>query len=400
MGQTPELVVLPGVAANDPRAPLSPDNAKRLIGNGWRVTVPAGLGAGVGWLDAAYTEAGAEVVPNVTDRLASAAVALTRDPPTHETIDRLGPASVLLGFLEPFERLDLVAALRDKGVSAMALELVPRTTIAQPMDALSSQASLAGYAMVLMAADVLGKALPMMSTAAGTIRPAKVLVVGTGVAGLQAIATAQRLGARVTAYDVRETARQQVESLGAQFAKIDLGGDAETAGGYAKALTEDQLAKQRQQLAALCAQSDVIVCTAQVFGRRAPVIVTHDMLTGMGPGSVVVDGAAATGSNVEGTATHTGDEPRTVGHARVLAPTRPAARVARDASFVLGANVMAILAHVFPSETGEDKTTSVRTDLNTDDAITAAMLATHAGNIPDARLADKLAQHTTGGASA
>lgn len=393
MGDGPELLMLAGVDADDARAALSPEHAGRLIADGWRVTVPAGLGAGVGWLDAAYAEAGAEVVADVGERLGGASVVLARDPLTPETVDRLGDSAVVLGFLEPFERLDLIAKLRDTGVSALALELVPRTTIAQPMDALSSQASLAGYAMVLMAADVLGKALPMMSTAAGTIRPAKVLVVGTGVAGLQAIATAQRLGARVTAYDVRETARQQVESLGAQFAKIDLGGDAETAGGYAKALTDEQLGKQRAQLAALCAQSDVIVCTAQVFGRRAPVILTDEMLRGMGPGSVVVDGAAATGGNVEGTAEHAGGAVRTVGHARVLAPTRPAARVARDASFVLSANVLAVLSHVFPTDA---ETKAVRTALDVEDAITKAMLATHAGAVPDERLASKLVE---GGAS-
>ncbi|MEM7622949.1 MAG: NAD(P)(+) transhydrogenase (Re/Si-specific) subunit alpha, partial [Planctomycetota bacterium] len=280
-------------------------------------------------------------------------------------------------FIDPFAAASNVLRLATRGLKTVSLELVPRTTKAQPMDALSSQANLAGYAAVMTGAGLIPKALPMMSTAAGTIRPARVLVVGTGVAGLQAIATAQRLGARVTAYDVRPAAKEQVESLGARFAKIELGETSEAAGGYAKSLTPEQLDRQRQQLASLCAESDLIITTAQVFGRPAPVVVTTDIVDRMMPGSVIIDAAASTGGNVE-----PGLPGETINHNGVTIVSDPhlPSRVSADASAVLGANFVALISHIFDPET-----LALRDD--EPDDITNAVLLTSGGEIRDKRVA-------------
>ena len=267
-----------------------------------------------------------------------------------DTAGLLSEHTLLVGFIEPFARHDLVQQLAEQKVTTLPLEFVPRTTRAQSYDALSSQASLAGYVAVLLAANSTAKVLPMMSTAAGTIQPARVLVIGTGVAGLQAIATARRLGARVTAFDVRDTAKEQVESLGAKFAVIDLGQTEEQAGGYAGALTDEQLAKQRAGLAALCAESDIIVTTAQIFGRPAPTILTPEMVAGMKRGAVIVDTAFATGGNVD-SSVELDEDSTTNNGVLILREARLAARVAVDASAVLGKNITGLLGHVCDDET-------------------------------------------------
>ena len=217
-----------------------------------------------------------------------------------EDIAKIKPETLVISFLDPFNENQLIEELKNKSISSISMELIPRTTRAQKMDALSSQANLAGYSAVIIASDLLEKALPMMMTAAGTISPSKVFVVGVGVAGLQAIATAKRLGARVEAFDTRPVVEDQVKSLGARFVKIDLGDTEETNQGYAKALTEEQIQKQQEGMKKICASSDIVITTAQVFGRPAPKIITSEMVKAMQPGSVIVDMAVSSGGNVEG----------------------------------------------------------------------------------------------------
>ena len=217
-----------------------------------------------------------------------------------EDVAKIKPETLVISFLDPFNENQLIEELKNKSISSISMELIPRTTKAQKMDALSSQANLAGYSAVIIASDLLEKALPMMMTAAGTISPSKVFVVGVGVAGLQAIATAKRLGARVEAFDTRPVVEDQVKSLGARFVKIDLGDTEETNQGYAKALTEEQIQKQQEGMKKICASSDIVITTAQVFGRPAPKIITSEMVEAMQPGSVIVDMAVSSGGNVEG----------------------------------------------------------------------------------------------------
>lgn len=251
--------------------------------------------------------------------------------------------AVHVSFLDPFNERALLDAFAAAGVAAVSMEMIPRTTLAQKMDALSSQASLAGYAAVLQAAARLRLALPMMMTPAGTIMPARVFVIGAGVAGLQAIATAKRLGARVEAFDTRPAVEEQVRSLGAKFVKIDLGETGQTEGGYAKALTPEQIGRQQAGMARICAQADIVITTAKVFGRPAPRLVTAAMLGGMKAGSVVVDLALESGGNVEGA--RAGEDFTTPNGVTVLGHACLEGTVAHHASQVLAANFAAWITH-------------------------------------------------------
>lgn len=281
------------------RVSMTPATAEKLARLGVEVMVESGLGAGIDASDAAYADRGAKVMDRNAGLAAADWVFRLRPPPAAEAAASR-PGTFHIGYLEPFTNRAVIEALAASGATALSVELLPRTTIAQKMDALSSQANLAGYVAVILAAERLSKVFPMMMTPAGTITPARVLVIGAGVAGLQAIATARRLGARVEAYDTRPAVKEQVQSLGAKFVEIDLGETGQTKDGYAKALTEEQLERQRAAMARHCAEADVVITTAQVFGRRAPRIITAAMLDGMRPGSVVVDMAVETGGNVEG----------------------------------------------------------------------------------------------------
>ena len=383
----PIIAAIASEQTTDQRVPVTPESAKALVEAGWDVRVPRGMGLPSGFADEAYEAAGASLCEG-REALQSARIALCVSMDSDSFVDMVPEGVILAGFLDPFTKPARIARLAERGVSSLALELVPRTTIAQSMDGLSSQASLAGYAAVVLAASKLAKALPMMSTPAGTIKPARVLVVGTGVAGLQAIATAVRLGARVTAYDVRPTAKEQVESLGAKFAKIDLGETGETAGGYAKELTSEQLDMQRQQLTKLCAESDIIVTTAQIFGRPAPMIVTSDMVRAMKPGSVIVDAAIATGGNVE--VAKVGQEIEFEGVTIIGDPLLPS-RVARDASQMLASNFVSLLTRVLDAETKQLKNPE-------EDEILASVLLTHGGQIRDERIAKLTVSPSQGGA--
>ncbi len=353
------------------RVALTPNVVEKLVQLGAHVFVERGFGQSVNWDDASWESAGAEVKQDTKDGYAQADIVVSLNPPEPTVLDHLNHNAILISFFDPFDNTQLVSALARKRLSSLCMELIPRTTYAQKMDALSSQASLAGYAAVLIAAERINKVLPMMTTPAGTIAPGRVFVIGVGVAGLQAIATAKRLGARVEAYDTRPVVEEQVRSLGARFVKIDVGETGQTEQGYAKALTEEQLERQRRQMARYCANSDIVITTAQVFGRRAPRIVTDDMIAGMKPGSVVVDLAASTGGNVEGTVV----DQEVLRHGVLLVGNGNfAGEVALDASQMYASNVFNLIAHAWDKE-------AARLVLDPEDDVIGTCLLTHEGDI-------------------
>ena len=331
-------------AAGERRVAATPASVKKLVGLGHEVAVQCGAGSGAGFPDAEYAEAGARLVEDGGAAFGADVVLMVRL--AQEDAERLSPGAVYVGFLDPFRAPKLVAALAGRGVTAIAMDLIPRTTRAQKMDALSSQASLAGYVAVIEAAFHSSRIFPMMMTPAGTIRPARVFVIGAGVAGLQAIATARRLGARVEAFDTRPAVAEEVRSLGARFVEIDVGDTGQTEQGYARALTAEQLALQQEGMARVIAQSDVVITTAQVFGRPAPRIVSRAMVETMRPGSVVVDLAVETGGNVEGSEA---DADVDIGGVKLLGRGNLPAAVAANASEMYAAN----LAHFVEAFTAD-----------------------------------------------
>ncbi len=345
-----ECLVLKERRRGDLRAALSPAAAAKLAALGFPLTIESGLGEGSAYPDSEYTAAGAKLAGDRDAALAAADLHLRVNKPAPEEVARMKRGSVLLAMLDPFNDRELVAALAQAGISAVSLEMIPRTTLAQKMDVLSSQASLAGYAAVLAAANTLKAILPMMMTPAGTINPARVFVIGVGVAGLQAIATAKRLGARVEAFDTRPVVEEQVKSLGAKFIKIDLGETGQTAQGYAKELTPEQLAKQREGMAKVCAYSDIVITTAKLFGRKAPQLVTGEMVAGMKSGSVIVDLAAEGGGNVAGTRA---DETITTSNGvTIIGDTCLEGRVAMHATQVYASNLANFIEHFQGAEAG------------------------------------------------
>ena len=354
---------------NEPRAAVTPDTAARLVKLGATVAVQSGIGGGAFFPDAAYEKAGAAVRSDRAAALGEADIVLRVRKPPAEEVALLKQGAVHISFLDPFNETELVDDLARHGVSALSMELVPRSTRAQKLDALSSQHSIAGYAMVLMAADQLKHILPMMVTPSGTLQPARVFVIGAGVAGLQAIATAKRLGARVEAFDTRPDVAEQVESLGARSVKVDLGETGQTSQGYAKALTPEQLAKQRTAMADRCAQSDIVITTAQLFGRKAPVVVTGAMVQRMKPGSIIVDYAVESGGNVEGS------EPGkdvVANDVTIIGYRNIPGRLASSASQMYANNLFNFVDQFWDA----DSTTFV---LNRDDEIVSGSLVTHDG---------------------
>jgi NAD(P) transhydrogenase subunit alpha len=287
-------------APGERRVALTPETCKKLRNAGARVRIERGVGQPAYFSDEAYVDAGAEVVDDADTALADADVVLCVQPPGADAIARMKPGASLVGMLQPQGDAARAEALQARGILAFPLERLPRTTRAQAMDVLSSQAGMAGYKAVLIAAQLAPRFFPMLTTAAGTIRPSRVLIVGAGVAGLQAIATARRLGAQVEGFDVRPETREQIQSLGGKF--LDLGVTAAGEGGYARSLSEDERAEQQRRLGEHLRSIDVVVCTAAVPGRPAPKIISAAMVAGMRPGSVIVDLAAETGGNCELTA--------------------------------------------------------------------------------------------------
>jgi proton-translocating NAD(P)+ transhydrogenase subunit alpha len=323
------------------RVALVPEIAGRLTGSGFDILVEQGAGETAGFLDAAFTEAGATIVDGVFGQ-AEGVVKVQK--PTADEVGRLRQGDVLIGFLQPLTDEEGIARLTAAGVVAFAMESIPRITRAQPMDALSSQATVSGYKGALLAADRLPRFFPMLTTAAGTVAPAKVLVLGAGVAGLQAIATARRLGAVVAGFDVRPVVREQVESLGASFLDLGVRGE-ETEGGYATELTPEQQAQQQGELEKRLPDYDVVITTAAIPGRPAPKLIPAAAVAAMRPGSVIVDLAAETGGNCE--LTTPGEE--TVEHGvTIVGLTNVPSTMPAHASQLYARNVSALLAHLAP----------------------------------------------------
>ena len=281
------------------RVSLTLESAKKFLDKGLNISIEKSFAEHLGSSDKEFQDLGVKTL-NRDEGFASAEIVCSVRNLTEEELDKINESTLLVSFLDPFNEKSLVKKIREKNISAISMELIPRITRAQKMDALSSQANLAGYSSVIIASQELQKALPMMMTAAGTISPSKVFVIGVGVAGLQAIATAKRLGAKVEAFDTRPVVEEQVKSLGARFVKIDIGETGETEQGYAKELTPEQIEMQREGMKKVCASSDIVITTAQVFGRPAPTLVTSEMVSAMSQGSVIVDMAVGTGGNVEG----------------------------------------------------------------------------------------------------
>lgn len=330
----------------EPRVPLIPDAIKKLKQlDGVEVLVEKGMTNMVS--DDVYEAAGAEIVADRTKLLSTADMLLWVDAPCEEDIEQMKKGALSISFLDPYNNKDLVNKFIDSGVDAISMEMIPRTTLAQKMDALSSQASLAGYVAVTLGAYKLDRIFPMMMTPAGTIPPARVFVIGAGVAGLQAIATAKRLGARVEAFDTRAVVEEQVASLGAKFIKVDLGETGQTKDGYAKELTKEQLKKQQEAMVKSCASADLVITTAKLFGRKAPVIITKEILMQMRNGSVVVDLAAGTGGNVEGTVM---DQDTMVEGVQVVGLDNLPGEVAYDASAMYASNLTNLITHFYDKE--------------------------------------------------
>ncbi len=332
------------IAPGERRVALVPEVVKRLVDSGFTILVEAGAGAEAWFADRDYEEAGASITSSREQLLGQADAVVKVQKPTAEEIELLRDGSVLIAFLEPLTDPNEIELLARRGVIAFALESVPRITRAQPMDALSSQATVSGYKAVLLAADRLPKFFPMLMTAAGTVRPANVLVLGAGVAGLQAIATARRLGAVVSGYDVRPIVREQVESLGAKFLDLGVVGE-ETAGGYASELTDEDLRRQQQELERRIPEFDVVITTALVPGRPAPKLIPASAIEAMRDGSVILDLAAEAGGNAELTAP--GEEVVRAG-VTIVGLTNLPSTVPVHASQLYARNVQALLVHLAP----------------------------------------------------
>jgi NAD(P) transhydrogenase subunit alpha len=352
------------------RVALIPDDIKKLSGMGFEFTVVSGAGQKSGFEDSSYEAVGAKIVSKEEDGYQDADIIVRILKP--ETSKGMKPDTLHVSFLDPFNEKALLKEFADNQIQAVSLEMIPRTTLAQKMDVQSSQTSLAGYVAVLNAATRLPKILPMMVTPAGNINPARCFIIGVGVAGLQAIATAKRLGARVDAFDTRPVVEEQVKSLGANFAKIDLGDMGQTSQGYAKELTPEQIAKQQEAQAKVCEKANIVITTAKVFGRKAPLLIKKDVLDRMQPGAVIVDMAVATGGNVEGSSP---DHEVITDNGVIILPGDELQRqVPWDASKMLSGNISAFLTHFYNKETKEF-------EVNLEDEIMKGCLLTKGGAI-------------------
>ena len=360
------------------RVALIPDDIKRLISMGYEVKVTRGAGEKSGFNDEAYEKAGAVLVSSNEAGYEGSEIILRIMKP--ESIQGIPSGALHLSYLDPFNEKELLNEFAKSGVQAVSLEMIPRTTLAQKMDVQSSQTSLAGYTAVVNAAAKLPKILPMMVTPSGTIQPARVFIIGVGVAGLQAIATAKRLGARVDAFDTRPVVEEQVKSLGASFVKIDLGEMGQTDQGYAKELTPEQIAKQQEAQAKVCERSDIVITTAKVFGRKAPRLIGKDVLDRMKKGAVVVDMAVSTGGNVEGSKLF--EDVVTENGVTIMCGDMLERQVPYDASKMLSGNFYAFLTHFYDKESKE-------LVVNLEDEIMRGCLLTQGGQIIHERFKGK-----------
>jgi H+-translocating NAD(P) transhydrogenase subunit alpha len=364
-------------AAGERRVALVPESGKKLIQAGYQVMVEADAGAAAGFPDAAYREAGVTLEPSPATVLGADLILKVNRPEPGE-VAAMRPGSIYLGSLMPLRNLDTVRALATRGVTAFSTDAIPRTTRAQSMDTLSSMANISGYKGALLAATELNKYLPMLMTAAGMVPPARVFVVGAAVAGLQAIATARRLGANVFATDVRPEVKEQIESVGAKYVGIELKEAASAGGGYAKELTKEDHARQRELLAAQCAQSDVVITTALIGGVFAPRLITADMVKAMKPGAVIMDLAADGGGNCE---LSRPGETVVVGGVTIVAPLNLPATMPLHASLLFSRNLTAFLLAFTKDKTFQ---------LDFTDDIQQGAAITHDGEVKHARTRDAL----------
>ena len=363
--------------AAETRVALIPEHVGKLVNAGANISIEAGLGQTLQINDNAYTAVGATVVEDRAVLLQQADMVLRIRKPALDEISHLKQGCIYVSLLDPFNEKELIDAFVEQGISTISMEMIPRITRAQKMDVLSSQASLAGYVAVIVAAERLHKIFPMMMTPAGTIAPSRVFIIGAGVAGLQAIATAKRLGARVEAFDTRPVVEEQVKSLGARFVKVDLGETGQTKDGYAKALTDEQLQKQREAMAKVCASSDIVITTAQLFGRKAPLIVSAEMVQSMQKGSVIVDLAVESGGNVAGSEM---DQEVDANGVLIIGMGNLPGRVAVHASQMFSANMFNIIDEFWDAD-------KKHFDLNFKDEIIKSSLITHQGRIFSAFIA-------------
>ena len=360
-------IAVPAEKSEERRVAMTPSVAVRLVEDRHTVVIESGAGAPAGFPDDQYREAGAEVA---SDPYTDAELVAVVGPPTPDQASLIPEGGTLVGFLDPFDAAELVKILTNRNITAFAMEAIPRTTLAQSMDALSSQATAAGYHAVLLAAVATPRFFPMLTTAAGTIAPVKLLVLGAGVAGLQAIATARRLGASVSAYDIRPEVREQIESLGAKFVAAPVDESAAAATGYAREVSDETQRRQQEALAKVVADMDVVVTTAQIPGSPAPLLVSREMVERMRPGSVVVDVAAPTGGNCELTKP---GETVTHGGVAIIGPTDLASRVAIDASQMYSRNLASFLSRL--ADENADLT------FDWDDQIVSDACVTHDGRV-------------------
>jgi NAD(P) transhydrogenase subunit alpha len=373
-----KIAVPKEVYPDEQRVALIPAEVGKLTKAEHQVFIESGAGAGSSYTDDQYKEAGATVVKSAGELYKNAKVVFKVRPPQDEEIKKLPQGAVLISFLEVLREPSVAKKLADQKVTAVALEMVPRISRAQSMDALSSQASAAGYKATIIAAEAQRKYFPMLTTAAGTIRPAKVFVLGAGVAGLQAIATAKRLGASVQAFDIRAATKGEVESLGAKFIEIDLGESGEAEGGYAKEISEEAKKREHEVLKDVMSKCDVVITTAAVPGKKAPVLVTEDMVAAMKPGSVIVDMAVEQGGNVVGSkpGEHVDKDGVTI-----IGPVNLPSQMAIHTSQLFARNVVTLFNHLVKEG---------KFEFDFKDGITAGAVITHEGEVVNSKTKELL----------
>lgn len=365
------IAVMKETVSGENRVPVVPADIAKLGRLGAEVLVETGTGLACRFADQDYVDNGAQVLASKEELLGQADIVLRLRKPLLNDIAMMRPGTVHISYLDPFNETELVEAMLRHSISAVSLEMIPRTTLAQKMDVLSSQANLAGYVSVLIGASHLDRILPMMTTPAGTIKPAKVFVIGVGVAGLQAIATARRLGARVEAFDTRPVVEEQVKSLGAKFVQVDLGETGQTKDGYATQLSSQQLETQKQGMIKACNQADIVITTAQLFGRPAPRIIDRSIIAQMRPGSVIVDMAVESGGNVEGSEL---DKIVEVEGVTIVGFGNLPGKVALTASQMYSANLISFVTHFWHKE-------QKIFPIDLEDDILQAALVTHNGEL-------------------
>lgn len=380
-----KIAFLRETQAGEQRCSLLPINVKNYVRLGAEVLIESNLGKHIHITDDEYVEAGATQIASREEILAQADIIASLHKLEQEQLTKVKSGALLISFLDPFNEVGHIEQLRQSNLSSISIEMLPRISRCQKMDALSSQASLAGYAMVSQGMANLQSVLPMMMTPAGTLKPTKVFVIGAGVAGLQAIATAKRMGAQVTAFDTRPVVAEQVQSLGAKFLEIDLGQTSETGQGYATALTPEQMAIQQREQAKCIIDSDLIITTAQLFGRKPPVLIKQDVIDQMKPGSVIVDMAAENGGNVEGSIA---GETVEVSGVRIVGTGSWANLVAKDATQMYASNLFNLISEFWDQEANDFP-------IDLEDEVVGACVITHNGEIVNEMIRNHLSKENS-----